>query len=420
MPLELWKDLSPEGISLQPPSPNAAHILIIGGGVTGLTTAWVLLDKGYRVTIISEEWASYSNNQRLTSQIAGALWEFPPAVCGHHTDTISLINSKRWCMVNYRIWEAIARSLSLSAAAGVQMKAAAFFTTRPISEDAALLQKIHEIRNSGVGVMHDANLLWKYDINPAYGIVDAFELLSPVIDTDVCMAWLTSLVQNKGANLITQTITGDLFTQESRLRKQYNADVLVNATGLGALTLADDKTCYPIRGSLIRIINDGTDFPKITTAMTIPAETTGRSGNSTSPSNEIVFIVPRNDNILVLGGIAEPQEWDLDLSLDSPTIQRMRARCESFLPVLKNARVDAEYPLAQGLRPFRGRNIRVEREQRMQGGKPSRIVHNYGHGGAGWTLSFGCAADVVKLVEGALLDLAPVSMVHAMASEAKL
>lgn len=61
-------------------------------------TAWTLLDHGYRVTILSKEWATFADKQRLTSQIAGALWEFPPAVCGQHTNKISLTNSKRWCM----------------------------------------------------------------------------------------------------------------------------------------------------------------------------------------------------------------------------------------------------------------------------------------------------------------------------------
>lgn len=411
-PLKLWKDLSPERVPLNSPGPNAAHILIIGSGVIGLTTAWVLLDKGYKVTIISKEWASWGDKQRLTSQIAGALWEFPPAVCGHHTDTISLINSKRWCMVSYSIWDDIAKSSSLSAAVGVQVKPATFFTTHPVAESPSLLQKVNEMKASGVhDVIHDADLIRTYGINPAYGVVDAFEFLAPVIDTDTSMAWLTQLVEQKGAILITQTITRDLFSQEDQLRKDYNADAIVNATGLDALTLAGDQTCYPIRGGLIRIINDGTDFPKLTTAMSIPAGTRANASNEPAvPSNEIVFLVPRNDNILVLGGITEPHEWDLDLTLDSPIIKRMRARCESFLPALKNARVDPKYPLAQGLRPFRGRNVRVERELRMQGGKPSRIVHSYGHGGAGWSLSFGCAADVLKLVEGALLDLTPMSM----------
>ncbi|KAL2868101.1 FAD-dependent oxidoreductase [Aspergillus lucknowensis] len=405
--LKLWKDLSPEEAPLITPSPGAAHILIIGGGVISLTTAWALLDKGYRVTIVSKEWVSHASKQRLTSQIAGALWEYPPAVCGHHTDTISLINSKRWCMVNYHIWCAITSIPALSKAMGVQIRPANFFFAHSISSNEGLQKKVQEMKAAGIrGFAQGTELIHKQGVNPAYGIIDAFEALSPVIDTDVCMSWLTTLVQKKGATLKTQSITGDLFTQESDLRVRFKADAIVNATGLGASDLASDKTCYPIRGALLRFINDGSDFPKLETAMVIPA---GMDTPGSRPS-EIVFLVPRNDNILVMGGIAEANEWELDLSLESPIIQRMRARCESFLPVLKNARLDPEYPLAQGLRPFRGQNVRVERELRLHGRVPSRIVHNYGHGGAGWSLSFGCAGDVLDLVEDALRDLAPVPM----------
>ena len=88
----------------------------------------------------------------------------------------------------------------------------------------------------------------------------------------------------------------------------------------------------------------------------------------------------------------------------------MRARAEAFLPGLKHARLDPAYPLAQGLRPNRERNVRVERELRErtvllkgeQVQEPSRVIHSYGHGGAGWSLSFGCAADVAGLVEDIL------------------
>lgn len=113
----------------------------------------------------------------------------------------------------------------------------------------------------------------------------------------------------------------------------------------------------------------------------------------------------RNGNILLIGGIAESHEHELEYSLETPIIKRMRARCETFLSDLKNARLDPGYPLAQGLRPFRRRNVRVEREQRGHGRVASLIVHSYGHGGAGWSLSFGCAGDVAVLVEKALLDL---------------
>ena len=239
-----------------------------------------------------------------------------------------------------------------------------------------------------------------------------------MIDTDQAMGWLTKLVEQKGAKLITEIIVGDLFDQELSLRVKYQADVIVNATGLAGMELAGDTSCYPIRGGLLRVINDGVDFPKLDYALTISA--------AVHESNEIVFIVPRNDNILLLGGIAEPNEDQLSLTVESPIIKRMRARCEAFLPGLKKARLDDEYPLAQGLRPFRKQNVRVERELRLQespltgfaGTVPSRIIHTYGHGGSGWSLSFGCAGDVLALVKETLHDLLPRPMsMEAVATE---
>jgi D-amino-acid oxidase len=387
------------------PTPSSPRILIVGGGVTGLVTAWVLLDRGYHVTIISKEWASYTSAQRLTSQIAGALWEYPPAVCGLHTDTLSLQKSKKWCMVAYHIWSTIAASPALASAAGVQMKTSIFCFPRRLENNPRQLAKLHELARSGVrGLCRDPSILQGQNIDPAYGAIDAYEHLSPTIDTDRCMSWLMTLVRSKGAELITSTIRGDLFAQEDALRTRFHTDAIVNATGLASFELAADKTAYPLRGALLRVINDGTDFPKVEKALAIAADA--------AEDSEIVFIVPRNDNILLLGGIAQRDEWRLDLTLDSPVIKRMRKRCETFLPGLKNARLDVEYPLAQGLRPCRERNVRVERELRRHGLKggearerPSRIVHSYGHGGAGWSLSFGCAEEVASLVEDALRGL---------------
>src|SRR5277367_1499884 len=119
--LAIGKNLSFNPTPQIAPTETSPHILIIGGGVTGLVTAWVLLDRGYHVTVASKEWASYSDTQRLTSQIAGALWEYPPAVFGLHTDTLSLKKSKKWAMTAYAMWSHMAATPALSAAAGVRM-----------------------------------------------------------------------------------------------------------------------------------------------------------------------------------------------------------------------------------------------------------------------------------------------------------
>jgi len=407
-----------ENFSLHPgpqikPTKSSPRILVVGGGVTSLVSAWVLLDRGYHVTIVSKEWASYTQKQRLTSQIAGALWEYPPAACGQHTDTISLSNSKRWCMVAYRVWSAIAADPGLAAASGVRMRRSTFFFPCRIEDDPAQLTKLHELESSGVrDFRRDPGIIQRLNINPAFGAVDAYEHLTPIIDTDRAMKWLMTMVQSKGAVFITEAIHGDLFEQEDNLLARFDADAIVNATGLFAKELAADDTLYPIRGALLRVINDGNDFEKISTAMTISAD-------AAHDSNEIVFIVPRNDNILLLGGIAQPHRWSLDLTPESALIKQMRSRCEAFFPGLKNARPDLDYPLVQGLRPFRKHNVRVERElrrRRLHNGqttpRPSRIVHSYGHGGSGWSLSFGCAEDVASLVEDALRNLPAEPMTH--------
>ena len=212
------------------------------------------------------------------------------------------------------------------------------------------------------------------------------------------------LTIHEGAKFHTETIHGDLYPQEKALLDRFSAKAIINCTGLEAFTLANDDTCYPLRGALIRVINDGTDFSKIEATLAIAADV--------AYENE-VYIVPRNDNILVIGGLAQAHIGELGLTLDSPEIKHMRARANSFLPKLKHARVDPEYPLSQSLRPNREKNIRVERELRqrtvVRDGKqvkePSKVIHSYGHGGAGWSLCFGCAADVAQLAEETLRSL---------------
>ena len=406
-PLSFGENFSIDPLAQQEPTLESPRILVIGGGVTGLVTAWVLLDRGYHVTVAAKEWASFTTEKRLTSQIAGALWEYPPAVCGQHTDKISLKKSKQWSMVSYKIWQRIAENHTLATMAGVRMKPSVFFYPSKIEENQAWLSKMNEIQKRGIdGFRRDPTLVDRYGVSSLYGVVDAYEHLAPIIDTDQAMTWLMTMVRSKGAHFETETFTGDLFHQEEELCRRFGVKAIVNATGLGSEELASDESCYPIRGGLIRVINNGQNFPKLDAALTI-------SAGAVHNSNDFLFILPRNDDILLLGGIAQSREWNLDLALDSPAIQQMRARCESFLPHLKNACLDDTYPLAQGLRPFRQRNVRVERELRcsqvMEGSechrKASRIVHSYGQGGAGWSLSFGCAEEVASLVDNVLEGL---------------
>jgi D-amino-acid oxidase len=64
------------------------------------------------------------------------------------------------------------------------------------------------------------------------------------------------------------------------------------------------------------------------------------------------------------------------------------------LPTPNFAWDSTAHPPVAGLRPYREQTFRLEPE--MVSGK--FVVHNYGHGGAGITLSWGCAHEIVDLV----------------------
>jgi D-amino-acid oxidase len=117
----------------------------------------------------------------------------------------------------------------------------------------------------------------------------------------------------------------------------------------------------------------------------------------TTDEQDMIFIVPRGRDRIVLGGLTEADEWSLDIGLHNyEPIREMHRRCVEFLPALAKARIDPEEPVRSGLRPFRRQNVRLESEP------GTRLVHNYGHGGSGVTFSWGCAAEAADLVEAAL------------------
>lgn len=111
------------------------------------------------------------------------------------------------------------------------------------------------------------------------------------------MMWLRDLVVAKGGKLVTEHISGDLLQREDELLAAFDAHYIINATGLGAFEAAADKTVYPLRGALIRVVNDGKRFPKVTEALVV-----AHDYNKRDDDGGIVFIVPRNDQTLILGG----------------------------------------------------------------------------------------------------------------------
>ncbi|MFC0505397.1 FAD-dependent oxidoreductase [Micromonospora costi] len=198
------------------------------------------------------------------------------------------------------------------------------------------------------------------------GYVDGYELSVPVVDMAVHLPWLRGRLESAGVPLRTGRL-GDLAEAFE------GVDVVVNCTGLGARELVQDGTLTPVRGQVIVVAQFGL---------------TEWFLDQTDPEH-LVYVVPRGDTVL-LGGTAE--ERDEDLRVRPGTTADILERCSRLVPALRGADV---LDRRVGLRPGRP-VVRLETEVVDHG----PVVHCYGHGGAGVTLSYGCAEEVAALVAG--------------------
>jgi len=156
------------------------------------------------------------------------------------------------------------------------------------------------------------------------------------------------------------------------------APVAVNCAGLGARGLAGDAALRGVRGQVVHLRPDANaDVPCVADA------------DGPGPP---AYVLPRGD-VVVAGGTAEPTRAQA-ATPDRATRAAILARCEALVPALAGAEVVGD---GAGVRPVRDGGPRVEAED-LPGG---RVIHDYGHGGAGWTLAWGCALEVVAAVRAA-------------------
>jgi D-amino-acid oxidase len=146
-------------------------------------------------------------------------------------------------------------------------------------------------------------------------------------------------------------------------------DLLVNCTGIGAKTLVHDADLEPHRGQVAIV-------PKIDISSAIVCD-----------DAPLIYAIPRQ-NDCVFGGTNELSD---KRNVDIGSTSRIVAECSRVLNIHK-PKVLAE---RVGLRPFRKSGVRVEREQ-LRG---RTVIHNYGHGGSGFTLSWGCAEKVFEIAD---------------------
>ena len=196
-------------------------------------------------------------------------------------------------------------------------------------------------------------------VEPRAPYVDAWSFVTPVVDMPRYLTWLSERVLDAGG-----TIT------RMALARLPEAPLVVNCSGLGSRALAGDTTTRPVRGQVVVVEQFGLDEWWLV---------------GEGPAGEVpTYVIPRTDDV-VLGGTDEDGDWSRSPS--PQTADDILRRAAALVPDVAKARILRHQV---GLRPARP-EVRLERV--------GDVIHCYGHGGAGVTLSWGCADDVVALVD---------------------
>ena len=309
-------------------------IAIIGAGICGISTAYLLSMQGYDITVIA---AKFSPD--ITSNRAAAFW-FP-----YHVRNDQRGNN--WCRTSYDFYlQHCSKATGISI---IQLIKA----VKPHSGD----------EDSWLSFMPEGTCrtLPVSEIPKGYAL--AYEASVPLIETQIFLPWLYEQLTAAGAVFIREEVNNlDVLTN--------TYDLVINSSGLGARSLCNDETTIPVRGQVV-LLEPG--FPShIFLDNQTPA-----------------YIVPRKDATIV-GGTYEENIYTE--KTEQENLDDILARATSVFTGLENRKIIGSWA---GLRPYRPA-VRLEREP----GK--NIIHNYGHGGSGYTLAFGCAAEVSTLANEVL------------------
>ncbi|MGH2544866.1 MAG: FAD-dependent oxidoreductase [Ardenticatenaceae bacterium] len=307
------------------------RVLVIGGGVSGLTSARLLLEAGWEVTVAAREWAP-----QIVSSVAAAVWQ--PFQVAHS-------RANEWALRSLHYFYELARN----PATGVRIARGRQFH-RALAEPVTWAEYLKVYRPLVADELPE-------------GYTCGYEFEAPIIETPKYMQWLLDGVTLRGATLVTREVQSlDQVLPEWPL--------VVNCSGLGARELIGDETMVPIRGQIVRVA------PGLVDTFLFDEE----------EADQPTYIIPRADGT-ILGGTALHGDWDT--TIRPATTEQIRARARRLVPAVADVEI---LDVLVGLRPGRP-TICLEAERFG----PSRVIHNYGHGGAGFTLSWGCAEEVVRL-----------------------
>ena len=329
-------------------------VAIIGAGVSGLTCGVVFAERGYYTSIFAKE-----VGQQTTSGAAAAVW-FP-------YDAEPAEKVIPWALATY---EALV-DLSRDPSAGVLMiELRQFSRTKEIQiPDWAIPLGAQAVIPSSPSVMSSPSTSLRTGSveTSLKSFKSGFSLNVPLMDTTIYLDYLANRFSKAGGS-----ITANVHFKKLE-DVDLTFDLVINCAGIGARELVQDANLEPHRGQVAIV-------PKMDNL----------SCAIVCDDAPFMYAIPRTNDCLYGG----TNDLSSDLAVDPETTDRIVAECSRVLhiekPVVLTERV--------GLRPFRRSGVRLARA-RLRDSRT--VIHNYGHGGSGFTLSWGCAHEVIDLAERA-------------------
>ena len=309
-------------------------VAIVGAGVSGLTCGVLLAEAGHEVEILAE-----ATGTAITSGAAAAIW-FP-------YDAEPAEKVIPWANRTF----VVLQQLSRRAESGVSM-----IEIRQLSRE-------RKIEIPPWAISLGAKHLRPTSVPSNFA--SGYTLLVPLTDTSRYLDYLATRFRQASGQIRIPLH----FDRLDEVPPEFS--MMINCSGIGAKTLAQDDELEPHRGQVVLV-------PRMELSSALVCD-----------DLPLIYIIPRA-NDCVFGGTNDlSARWEASRKQS----QEIVAQCSRVLGI------DAPPILSErvGLRPYRQAGVRLA-EDRLGDGR--RVIHNYGHGGSGFTLSWGCAEAVKLLLEG--------------------
>src|SRR5437867_5522594 len=321
------------------------QVAIVGAGVSGLTCGVLFAERGYRTAIFAEE-----TGQQTTSGAAAALW-FP-------YDAEPADKVIAWALQTFRVLVDLTRV----AASGVSM-----IELRRCSRAGEIQIPDWAIPLGAKSIIESSPSVMSSEVETSLAVnsffKSGFTLRAPLTDTTIYLDYLAARFLKAGGEINANVRFQELEDVDQRF------ELVINCAGIRARELVHDVDLEQHRGQVAIMPR----IESITCAIVCD-------------DPPLMYAIPRR-NDCVFGGT---NDLSSDLAADPATTKRIIAECSRALNTEK-PRVLAE---RVGLRPFRTSGVRLERKKLRDG---RIVIHNYGHGGSGFTLSWGCAREVLDI-----------------------